>query len=164
MGEAKRRKLLDSSFGKIPRKVNYKIPSSVPQDYKRYSGFKPCFGYVYMVQYQDFEPCLFVVRKEYIVRSISSNTFSLGLDDSGVATIEMKNSETQQKFYEYYLNPDVEVISFVAFPNSPDRYTDQHGLSVIPFNINYFVNDVSSVDIQRIYYIGIDIPSIERLN
>jgi hypothetical protein len=153
MGEAKRRKILDPNFGKLPRKINYKIPSSVPQDYLRYNGFKPCFGYVYMVQFKDSEPCLFTVNKHFILRSIASNTFSFSLDSSGVATVEMKDKEIERKFHEVLSQS--EVIKFVAYPNYSDRYRDQHGLSVIPFNIKFFVDDIQSIDIDRRFYIGI---------
>ena len=144
MGEAKRRKKLDSLYGKIP--------SSVPQDYLRYKGFKPCFGYVYMVNFKDSEPCLFSVKKNVIVRSMASNTFSLALDNSGIATIEMRDKEIEKKFYEIFSQS--EIINFVAYPNYSEKYTDQHGLSVIPFNIKFFVDDISSIEINRRFFVG----------
>lgn len=144
MGEAKRRKKLDDLYGKVP--------SSVPQDYLRHKGFRPCFGYVYMVKFKDSEPCLFSVKKSFIILSMKSNTFSLVLDSLGIASVEMKNQEIERRFYE--ILPQSEVINFVAYPNYSEKYTDNHGLAVIPFNIKFFVDDINLIETNRRFFIG----------
>ncbi len=149
MGEAKRRKKLDVNYGKIPRKsIQDSLPTSVPQDYLRYNNFKPCFGYVYVVQFQDINPCLFIVKKEFIL--LVKNTFSFGFNQ-GLVTVEMDVKTTKQ-FLEILRNENDE-IKFVAYPNYRKRYKDNHGLSVIPFNIKYFVNDISETDINRTFLV-----------
>lgn len=56
MGEAKRRKQNNLAYGKLPM--------TIPDDYKKFEheNFKPCFGYVYMVENKTDEPCTFTVQ------------------------------------------------------------------------------------------------------
>lgn len=145
MGEAKRRKKLDANYGKL------KFPTSVPTDYLRYKNknFKPCFGYAYVVQFQDINPCLFIVNKKFIISV--KNIFSFSFDQ-GIVTVEM-TAKIQQQFLEIFRNENKE-IKFVAYPNYQERYKDNHGLSVIPFNIKYFVDDISETDINRTFLIA----------
>jgi hypothetical protein len=149
MGEAKRRKKLDPNYGKL------KLPTSVPIDYLKYDEFLPCFGYVYLVQFKDVEPCSFVVNKKLVLRP-GNNTFNF-CHSQGLVTIEMA-SDMISTFEQKY-NNNAKYIGFVAKPNFRKRYKDSLGLMVCPFNVDYFF-DCDKFDhseqnnIKRHYFIS----------
>ena len=48
------------------------------------------------------------------------------------------NSQLLKEIKEKYSNPECSHFNFQATPNPRARYKDQHGLSVLPFEFDYF--------------------------
>ena len=146
MGEAKRRKLLDPTFGKTRRKVlapNVEttfLPTTVPQDYKKSSLFKPCFGYYYCVHFKDDNPAFFDTNKYGItlVKDQKFITFSFPIfcDSYYLVTVEVKTkSNLGITLMKTIQDPTEPRLRFLGRPNVKDTYQDQNGLKVLPFKL-----------------------------
>ncbi len=147
MGEAKRRKLLDPNFGKTPR-INLlepdfgktKISTTVPEDYKKFANFKPCFGYYYCVHFQDDNPAFFDTNKQGItvLKDQKLITFSFGIfcDSDYLVTVEVKTkSNLGMRLMKTIIDPSEPRLRFVARPNVKGIFQDKYGLKVLPFNL-----------------------------
>jgi len=142
MGQSKKRKQ-DESYGKAP--------SRVPTDYLKHHGFEPCFGYVYTCQFKDFEPCIFTVPTNDLIRFGGAISFSLG-GTKGLVTIDNVSPSMNAKIDKVVANE--KFIHLVARPVYSMKYTDFNGLQVLPFVLDSVIDSPTDSNIQRHFYYG----------
>ena len=138
-----RKRRQDKTYGKAP--------DSVPTDYLKHHGFEPCFGYVYTCQFKDFDPCIFTVPTDGLIRFGDAISFSLG-GTKGLVTIENVSPSMNAKIDKVVGSE--KFIHFVAHPVYSLKYTDFNGLQVLPFALDSVIDSPAASDIQRHFYYG----------
>jgi hypothetical protein len=113
---------------------------NIPQDYKKYKGFKPCFGYVYLVENRTDKPCQFNVLVEeltvvveddkktcsvYFYAQNVTGTIGLVTVEGGITDILSPINEARKG--------SISMVAFLVKPMYKQRFIDRGNLKVVPF-------------------------------
>lgn len=113
---------------------------NIPQDYKKHKDFKPCFGYVYLVENRTDKPCQFnvLVDELTVVVEDDKKTCSVyfysqnATGTIGLVTIEGCVTDILRPINEARKG-SIPMVSFVVKPMYNQRFIDRGNLKVVPF-------------------------------
>ena len=111
---------------------------NIPHDYKKHKGFKPCFGYVYLVENRTDNPCQFNVLVDELTVVVDKKTCSVYFyaqnvtGTIGLVTIEGSITDILRPINEAKKGSNP-MVSFVVNPMYSQRFIDRGNLKVVPF-------------------------------